>query len=260
MKQKILDIDELKKYSQYIWSEINIGCSDTNVYKLTKNNKNIYLKVGKSGLITNEYLNLKLLKEYIKAPEIIYYYNNEIEILITTEMKGKMSCDNEYINNNPENTINILCTAIKELQSIELDDNLKNHFLKFDIDKEINIIKSKISSGIINKIPEKDVFNKFKNLDEIIIYLDKNKPEGKLYLSHGDVSMPNVFINDNKLEGFIDIGNAGIRQKWYDITDLYISIRRNFQSQELADKFLNQLGIYNKKHIEYYEILFSLSY
>ena len=108
-------------------------------------------------------------------------------------------------------------------------------------------------------MPNKRVFDGFSSLQDVLKYLENNKPKGDLCLSHGDVSMPNVFINENKLVGFIDVGNAGIRQKWYDITDLYVSIRRNFESQEIADEFLKKLGIDDKKPIEYYEILINLS-
>lgn len=74
-------------------------------------------------------------------------------------------------------------------------------------------------------------------------------------MSHGDISMPNVFIKDGELSGFIDVGNAGIRTKWLDITDAYISIRRNFESQEMANEFLKRMGIVDRKQVEYYEIL-----
>lgn len=259
MKKQLLNVDGLEKYSDYEWLEISIGCSDTNVYKLTKGNESVFLKVGKSGLLTNEYLNLKKLKRYLNVPNIIFYYNKDMEILITTAMDGKMSCEDEFIDIFPNETIDILCNAIKTIQSIIVDKELLECFKVYNLEEEIKKIRNKISSGEINSIPNKPVFSKFSNLNEILLYLENNKPKGDLYLSHGDVSMPNVFINENKLSGFIDIGNAGIRQKWYDIADLYVSIRRNFESQEVADEFLKKLDIEDKEPLEYYEILINLS-
>lgn len=259
MKNKLIKIDGLNKYSNYEWTKINIGCSDTKVYQLSNNQENLFLKVGKPGSLTNEYNNLKKVKKYLRVPKIVFYYNNDIEILVTSAMDGKMSCDNEFIDTFPNETINVLCEAIKTIQSIKVDKNLKNEFNTYSIDEEINNIKRKIYLGEINNIPDKKMFDKFSNLTELVLYLENNKPKGRYYLSHGDVSMPNVFIVDKKLSGFIDVGNVGIRQKWYDIADLYVSIRRNFKNQEIADDFLKKLGVKDKRPVEYYEMLIDLS-
>ena len=174
-------------------------------------------------------------------------------------MAGKMSCDDEFINFFPDRTISILCDAIKEIQSIQVNSKLKNDFQIYYVEEEINKIKAKVDSGELINLPDKKVFDRFKDIKEVLYYLEINKPEGDFYLSHGDVSMPNVFIQDNNLSGFIDVGNVGIRQKWYDITDAYVSIRRNFKSQAAADEFLKKLGIQDKQPIEYYEMLICLS-
>lgn len=259
MKSRLLQIEEIKKYGDYTWTEINIGCSDTCVYKISNENESVFLKAGKSGLLSKEYCILKKLKKYLNVPEVIFYYNKDIEILLTTQMPGKMSCEDEFIDLYPEDTINLLCKAIKKIQSIKVDENLKQDFQTFYIEEEINKIKARVDSKELISLPDKKVFDRFKDLKDVIYYLENNTPEGDFYLSHGDVSMPNVFFDVNDLSGFIDVGNAGIRQKWYDITDAYISIRRNFESQIAADEFLKKLGIQDKQPIEYYEMLIYLS-
>ena len=259
MKTSLLGIEELKKYKKYTWTEINIGCSDTRVFEISNENEVLFVKVGKSGMLSNEYSNLKKLSSYLNVPKVVFYYNQDVEILITTKMAGKMSCDDEFIDFFPDKTISILCEAIKEIQLIKLDSKLQHDFQTFYIEEEIKKIKERVDSRELINLPDKKVFHRFKNINEVISYLENNKPEGDFYLSHGDVSMPNVFIQGNNLSGFIDVGNAGIRQKWYDITDAYISIRRNFESQAAADEFLRKLGIQDKQPIEYYEMLICLS-
>lgn len=259
MKNKLLEIKELKKYRDYVWTEINIGCSDTHVFEISNENETLFLKVGKPGMLSKEYSNLKKLSNYLTVPKVVFYYNQDFEILVTTKMEGKMSCDDEFIDFFPDKTISILCDAINKIQSIQINSKLQDDFQTFYIEEEIYKIKARVDSGELINLPDKKVFDRFKDINEAISYLENNKPEGNFYLSHGDVSMPNVFIQGNNLSGFIDVGNAGIRQKWYDITDAYISIRRNFKSQAAADEFLKKLGIQDKQPIEYYEILICLS-
>lgn len=259
MINKLAKIGELKKYFEYKWAEVDIGCSDTKVYKLTKGQEVLFLKAGKSGSLTYEFDNLKKLKKYLNVPKVIFHYDNGVEVLVTTAMSGQMSCQDELTHEFPEKTVDYLCDAIKTIQSVSVSDDLRKEFKVFDVKKEVQDIKKKILACEIKEIPNKSVFDRFSSLGEVISYLENNQPEGDLCLSHGDVSMPNVFVDKGGFVGFIDVGNAGIRQKWYDIADLYISIRRNFQSQEIADKFLTKLNIQNKSPVEYYEILTYLS-
>ena len=252
MKEKILQNKEFKFLKDYIWTEISIGCSNTFVYKLEKDGEVLFLKVGEVGVLSSEYKMFDLLKNYIKIPSVVKYYKDEYEVIVTTEMKGKMSCDDELFEYE-DIVLDCIVEAINQIQNVKIDENLKNNLEIFDLDKEIKIIKQKIKLKEITKIPDKKVF------DKVVKYLEENKPTGELYFSHGDVSLPNVFIDNNKFSGFIDIGNAGIRQKWYDITDAYVSVRRNFEKQETADNFLYKLGIIDKKNVEYYEMLICLS-
>ena len=43
------------------------------------------------------------------------YYNKDIEILLTTEMEGKMSCDAECITTYPKETLEVLCVKSLEI-------------------------------------------------------------------------------------------------------------------------------------------------
>ena len=40
--------------------------------------------------------------------------------------------------------------------------------------------------------------------------------------------MPNILINNNEISGFIDLGDAGVGDKWRDITLCYRSLKHNF--------------------------------
>ena len=257
-KQQLVDMAEFLKYKDYSWKEITIGCSNTQVFEISKGGEVVFLKIGENGALTQEYESLKLLNGYLSIPKVVKYINDgEFEYLLTEKMPGEMSCDDIHLENEDQ-TLEVLVFAIKQIQNVKLDDNLKENLNVYKIEDELLTIKEKIDKKEITNLPNKTVFNKFTNLNEVYKYLVENKPTDQLVFSHGDVSMPNVFINNGKLAGFIDIGNVGIRQKWYDIADAYVSVRRNFESQEVADKFLAKLGINDKSAVEYYEMLIDL--
>ena len=55
-----------------------------------------------------------------------------------------------------------------------------------------------------------------------------NQPKEELVFTHGDYCLPNSFIKDNKTVGFIDLGNAGIADKWQDLALCIRSLEHNF--------------------------------
>lgn len=65
-------------------------------------------------------------------------------------------------------------------------------------------------------------------LQELLEWLEKNRPEFDPVLSHGDFCLPNVFVENGTISGFIDLGDSGIGDKWRDIALCYRSLKHNF--------------------------------
>ena len=67
----------------------------------------------------------------------------------------------------------------------------------------------------------------FKDPAELLSWLETHRPSCEMVLSHGDYCLPNVFIEDGKFSGFIDLPEAGIGDKWRDIALCYRSLKHN---------------------------------
>lgn len=100
---------DIQKYiNDAITTEINIGCSETMVYRIDKNNQTLFLKVGHAPLLIKEYASLIFLKGKLAVPECIYFTNDgQYEYLITKAVEGEMSCSDFYLSK-PEVTIKLL--------------------------------------------------------------------------------------------------------------------------------------------------------
>ena len=69
----------------------------------------------------------------------------------------------------------------------------------------------------------------FSSPTSLLNWLEDNKPKEELVLSHGDFCLPNIFINDDKISGFIDLGRMGTGDKWNDVGLCYRSLKWNAQ-------------------------------
>lgn len=251
---------KLTKYLQEFTSgakieEINIGCSNTNVYKIEKAGKSYFLKVGTKPALTKEYASLIWLDGKLSVPKCLYFCNDgEKEYLLTSEMAGEMSCsDDNY--DRPEATIKLLAKAIKELQKV----NILECPFRSDLTYKLGLAEYNVTNNLLKDAPSSEIGRKLQEYDKILDYLKNNKFEEELVFSHGDTSLPNIFLSDNKVSGFIDVGECGVADKWFDIAICYKSIKRNFPDRaDLLELFLNELGEKYSPKIDYYITLMDL--
>ena len=118
--------------------------------------------------------------------------------------------------------------------------------------------KSLISSDILNDpnllidILSK-VINILRNLDNKECPFESEENEGIDFV-HGDLCLPNIFVNENnEFIGFIDVGNCGKGDRWYDYSWLLWSFEYNLKTNKFNEILLDKIGIKmnNIKYNEY---------
>lgn len=80
---------------------------------------------------------------------------------------------------------------------------------------------------------EPDTFgeNGFENPKHLLEWLKTNRQEEEFVFSHGDFCLPNIFLSEEKVSGYIDLGKAGIADRWQDIALCYRSLLHNFEGK-----------------------------
>ena len=234
---------------------IGIGCSDSQVVKVNKKQGIYYLKISKKGMLTSEFEKLKWLQGKLNVPKIILYdVSNHTEYLITESVQGEMVCSDYYIKN-PDIGIKVIADAFNSIYSVDIEDCPFN----VAIDYKLSIIENNVKNKLIKEEDLKqETLEKYGSLDNILQYLKENKFYAELCFSHGDTSLPNIFAYNNKFSGFIDVGECGIADKWFDLAICEKSIKRNY-GQEFIPKFYNELKIIpDRNKIDYYLLMMEL--
>ena len=61
---------------------------------------------------------------------------------------------------------------------------------------------------------------------------------------HGDLCLPNIYVNDdNEIAGFIDLGNSGLGDRWYDYSWIIWSFQYNLKTNKYTKDLLEKLNI-----------------
>lgn len=202
----------------------DIGMSDAKVLIF----EDKVLKIQPSTLETQtEHTMMTWLENKLPVPKCLYHMVEEgTNYLLMSKLKGKMACDEECLKS-PKELVSILAEGLKMLWEI----NISDCNVKWNLERKLIAAKSAVDNGevdIENTEPETFGENGFNSPSELLDWLQKNQPNEDLVLSHGDFCLPNVFIKDGKVAGFIDLGRMGIADRWQDIALCYRSLMHNY--------------------------------
>ncbi|WP_078546880.1 phosphotransferase [Litchfieldia alkalitelluris] len=71
-----------------------------------------------------------------------------------------------------------------------------------------------------------------------------------------DYCLPNIIVNKDRISGFIDLGRAGVADKYQDLALAVRSITSKL-GEEYIQSFFEEYGIaeINEEKLEYYQLL-----
>lgn len=238
-----------------ILDEISIGCSDSNVFKVNKDNNIYYLKMAKKGLLKSEYDKLKWLQGRICVPKIVLYdESDDYEYLITESVEGEMVCS-DYYQNNQELGLEVIKEAFNNI----IDVDISNCPFDVSIEYKLALVENNVMNNLVSDNDlKKETLERFGSAKNLLKFLKDNKFVEEKCFSHGDTSLPNIFANNNKFSGFIDVGECGIADKWFDLAICEKSIKRNY-GEEYVSKFYEKLDVIpDRDKIDYYLLMMEL--
>lgn len=224
----------------YILTKDGIGCSSAGVYHCQKGSDSLYLKIQKPNAeFKREDEITKWLNGKLPVPKIKYFSEHEgLSYLLMTAVDGHMACNcpTDELCKPYENTIKLLADGLLMLQGVDTID--------CPFDNSLDIKLKAALYNIENNLVDMDDFedgNDFATPMDLYTWLTENKPPEELCFCHGDYCLPNIFIENNAVTGFIDLGRAGIADKWQDIALCVRSIGYNLRNYDGKDEYINML-------------------
>ena len=170
---------------------------------------------------------MKWLSGKIPVPKVIeHIVQHDTSFLLMSKIKGKMGCDNYFLEHSDE-LVSLLADVFKKMWSIDINDCPRER----SIDTELKEARSRVENGLVNiELCEPETFgeNGFKDPQQLLEWLENNRPSYEAVFSHGDLCLPNILFDNGELSGLIDLGDSGIGDKWRDIALCYRSLKHNF--------------------------------
>ena len=137
-----------------------------------------------------------------------------------------MSCELYYLEH-PQILLNGLAAGLKMLWDVDVTGCPRTR----DLDVILKEARRRVENDLVDvNDAEPTTFGEggFESPRHLLEWLENNRPAAEPVLSHGDYCLPNIFLENRKVAGFIDLGKTGISDKWNDIALCYRSLKHNF--------------------------------
>lgn len=170
---------------------------------------------------------LRWLSGKVPVPEVLAEEAREgMSYLLMSRMPGRVSCDETYMKN-PGLLTKLLAKALKMLWAVDISGCPRDQTL----DQKLRQAEYCVSHDLVdldNVEPETFGPGGFRDPADLLQWLRENRLEEDPVLSHGDFCLPNVFLRDGQVSGFIDLGRCGVADRYQDIALCYRSLCHNF--------------------------------
>ena len=181
----------------------------------------------KSETVDRQVQMMQWLEGKIPVPKVIAYeVEEEKSYLFMSRTSGIMSCDTYYLEH-PQMLLEALASGLKMLWEVDVTDCP----VVRDVDAVLKEARERVEKDLVDvEDAEPTTFGDggFENPEQLLEWLENHRPAFEPVLSHGDYCLPNVFLENGQIKGFIDLGRAGVGDKWNDIALCYRSLKHNF--------------------------------
>jgi len=232
-----------------------VGCSRALVFHL-KGLKG-YLKIAPHNPmepLAYEAEVLRWLSGKLPVPEVLYCTQYQgYEYLLFSEIEGADG-SREVHRQNPHVLVRSVAEGLKLIHSLEIGDCPLDQTLGVKINKarynmEQGLVKEDLLEPEYRGTPLGDLFT---------LLLSKQPANQELVFTHGDYCLPNIILKEGRVSGFIDMGRAGVSDRYVDLALAVRSLRHNgYTAPELWELFFEVYGLdgLDQAKLEFYTLL-----
>lgn len=132
----------------------------------------------------------------------------------------------------------LLAAALRELHALPVAS------CPFDqrIEAQITRARRAVAAGLVDESDFDEQRDGWSAAD-VLAEVERTRPAGEdLVLTHGDACLPNVMFLGDRFAGFVDLGRAGVADRYQDLALASRSIYFNY-GEDWVDPFFTEYGI-----------------
>ena len=214
------------------------SCSPEARVYLIENNVGCFLKSAAPGTLKKEAEMTAYFHSLGLGAEVLEYATYEgRDLLMTSRVRGEDCTHAQYLEN-PIKLCDTIATKLRELHELCYTGcPIQSRTADY-----LALVEENYRTGNYDSSHFPDSFG-YASAEEAIAVLRDGKSALKSdVLIHGDYCLPNIMLDDWRLSGFIDLGNAGVGDRHIDIFWGTWTLWFNLKTWQYTDRFLDAYG------------------
>ncbi len=217
-----------------------------------------YLKVARLGqevTLVAERERMIWAAARLPVPRVLDYGSDGAhEWLLTAGLEGVPAVAAEVLAD-PRHAAPQLARGLRRFHALPMEDCP----FRGGMEAMIALARARVAAGLV--IPERDFQPEHAHLtvDAALTRLTQLRPGGEeLAVCHGDYCPPNVLLGGGQVVGYVDLGQLGLADRWWDLAVATWSITWNF-GPGWEDLFLASYGVRrDPRKMAFYRLLHDL--
>lgn len=215
-----------------------------------------FLKSGKGVLgdaVADEMTRLRWLHYRLPVPEIIRFIATQDECwLMTKALSGKSA--RALLNERPDDrefVIDALADFLRLIHELPVNE------CPFDarLERRFNEGRARIDAGLVNEA-DFDREQQGWSAEQVWKAIQTHLPlTPDIVVTHGDFSLDNVLIEDGRITGCIDVGGAGLADRYHDLAVCWSDLAE--YGAHAQERFLMRYGVGegDRRKLQVYQLL-----
>lgn len=237
------------------WTPIVVGESRSDAYRLDGPGRVTFLKVLPVSPIAEllaERERLDWLRGRLPVPQVLDYAAEDgREYLLLSAIPG-IDTSSSALRMENLDVVRLLARGLRMVHEVPIRD------CPFDmtLDRVLPQTERNVKLGLVNE-EDFDPERASGSPEDVFQVLLSSRPATEdLVFTHGDYCLPNTLVDDGEVSGFVDMGRAGVADRYKDIALAVRSIRRNC-GDAFVQPFLDEYEVLGSDadKIEYYMLL-----
>ncbi len=233
----------MEAYADWRWEVAYQGFSHAITHRLTGEDGQIrYLKIAHRtapSLVPGEALRMRWAREYLPVPEVLGSGSDDgVDWLLTGALPGRDATD-PALRAHPEALVRTLARGLRRFH----DAPAARCPFDAGLERLLAVTRERLAAGLI--LPGRDFHEEHSDLtaEAAVRRLEATRPDGEdRVVCHGDYCLPNVMISGGEAVGFLDLGELGVADRWWDLAVATWSVTWNLGPGH-EDAFLAAYGV-----------------
>ena len=247
------------EYADWSWEIAYQAVPEVLTYRLSNDSGEVcFLKVAQADWFPGldaEAHRVGWAGDYLPVPPVIQHASDgHVSWLLTGGLPGRDGTDPAWAAD-AQGLVRILARGLRTFHGAPVD------LCPFDfrLDRALSLARRRLVEGHIQ--PERDFHPEFSHLspEEAVKHLERTRPESEsLVVCHGDYCLPNVLIDAGEASGFVDLGELGVADRWWDLAVATWSVTWNL-GPGYETLFLSEYGAeLDRDRLEFYRLLYDV--